>query len=150
MSPFFQRAASSVFVSFMLCLCKHPLSGCFHFLAQKGGSTDGAAPHPPPYRDTLSPPPFRICQTLSLFVVQQFQPYVAALLWAGKANICLGEECISHFMGSVAFSWQSRAGGAVQLCDMQRGISRALDMQHGISRCLSPSHLQVVFYCHCP
>lgn len=36
------------------------------------------------------------------------------------------------------FSWQSGAGRAVQLSDVQHGISRALDTQRGISRALSP------------
>jgi len=59
-----------------------------------------------------------------------------ALLWAGKANTCPGKESISDLMGSVTFSWQSGVDGAVQLSDMQRGISRALP-------------LRAVFYSHC-
>lgn len=54
-----------------------------------------------------------------------------AFLWAGKANTCPGKEYICHFMGSVAF-WQSGAGAAVQLSDMQHGISRSLSPSGGI------------------
>lgn len=75
MSPFFCRAASSVFVKALhYVYVKHPPWGCLRslVLAQNGGSTDRAElpPCPPPYKDSLSPPPFKIYQNLSLFAVQ--------------------------------------------------------------------------------
>lgn len=131
MSLFSWRAASSVFVQNFRCISvKHLPSGCLRspVLAQQGGSTDRAelSPCPPPYRHTLPSPPKPVLVTAQW--VQPYQPH--ALLWAGKASACPGREPVSRCTGSAAFSWQSGAGAAAQLSDMQRGGSRFLLFGH--------------------
>lgn len=136
--PFFHRAASSVFVEiFCYVSVKHPQSDWLLMpgLAQKGGSADGVPHiilhtempfpfHPSKYPETCP------CSWYSI---------TCHMHWCGleRPTVVL-EECIYHFMSSVTFSWQSRAGGAVQL---SLTCSTA-------SADLSP--LQAIFYCCCP
>lgn len=89
---------------------------------------------PPPNRNALSPPLFKISWNLSLFIVQYYISY--ALPWTGKANTCPWRMYSSFYGFSNLLAEQGRWSSAA-VSDMQHSLSKSLSSSGSILPLLS-------------